>query len=258
MASVATNVQAALAARNKVTLTWTDGAGNAFYRIYQNTANDFGTASLVGFALQGAEQFLVGGLAFATDYWFWVVGEDAAGGLATEAGPATATTDAAPSDQLIISAIQDALYDWAYAVTGGTVVWQYGAGSKPGKPFVSLNLVGPRRTGFTDHIKKLAGDLDFRQEGMREFTVSVNVYDDADAQTWATMLQASLDNDIYIDQLQGEKIGIGLVGGVSDLSQLLETKYERRALFEFVIFVAYNEEFTQEVIETVEFNNNIL
>jgi hypothetical protein len=258
MATPATGVQIVLAARVKPLITWVDGVGNAFYRIYQNTANDFGTATLAAFALQGAQQVVVGGLDYATDYWFWVVGEDTAGGLAAEAGPVTITTDAAPSDQLIISAIQDALYDWAYAVTNGTVVWEYGAGSKPGKPFISLNLIGPSRTGFTDSNKKLAGDLDFRQEGMRVFTVSVNVYDDDDALTWATVLQASLDNTVYIDQLQGEKIGIGDVGGVTDLSQLLETKYERRARFEFVIFKAYNEEYTLDVIEDVTVENNIL
>jgi len=158
---------------------------------------------------------------------------------------------------LDITALQDALYDWAYAVTNGTIVWQYGAGSKPGKPFVAMNLVGPRRTSFTDDDVPAAGDLQFRQQGMREFTVTVNVYDDADAVTVASMLQSSLDNSVYIDQLQGEGIGIGQVGGVSDLSQLLETKYERRAQFDFMIFVAFNEDYTQYVIEQAQVTNNI-
>ena len=143
-------------------------------------------------------------------------------------------------------------------MTNGTVVWQYSAGSKPGKPFVALNLVGPSRTGSTDYTAKLAGDQEFRQEGMRTFSVSVNVYDDTDALTWAMKLQASLDNQLLIDQLQGEGIGVGNVGGVTDLSQLLDTEYERRAQFEFTIFVAYNDEFSQDVIDDVQFENNIL
>jgi len=159
---------------------------------------------------------------------------------------------------LDITALQDALYDWAYAVTNGTIVWQYGAGSKPGKPFVAMNIVGPRRTSFTDDEVPETGDLKFRQQGMREFTVTVNVYDDADAVTVASMLQSSLDNSVYIEQLQGNGIGVGNVGGVTDLTQLLDTEYERRSQFEFTIFVAYNYEFSQDVIESVQLENNIL
>jgi len=259
MASPATNVQTELIGRTATRISWDDGTGNAFYRIYKNTINDFGTATLSAFGLQGVGSALVGGLDYNTDYWFWVVGEDAAGGLAAEAGPATITTKGQPPETLNINELKDALYDWAYAVTGQQVIHDFEDGTKPDEyPFVSLNLIGPEKTGFTDsEIAEDAGDLDFVQAGMRKFSVSVNAYDSSDAQTTANNLQKSLDNPVYIDQLRAEGIGVGVISGVRDLSQLLDTEYERRAQFEFTIFVALNDEITLDVIENVEYQNNI-
>jgi hypothetical protein len=258
MAAVVTILAANNFTRNSVSLSWMDGVGNAFVRIYRNTVNSFVTAQLVGFALQGAQGMVIGGLAYSTPYYFWAVGEDAAGGLATPAGPTFITTQAPATDALNISGIKDALYDWAHAITGGRVIWEFEAGTKPAKPFVVLNLIGPQKLGFKDSLIKLGGDKDFRIEGMRSFTVSVNVFDEADAQTVAHRLQSSLDNPLYIDQLSGEKIGIGRCGKVTDLSELVETEYERRAQFDFDIFVAHNEEVTTEVIETAAWANEIL
>lgn len=259
MASPATNVQAELIGRIAAKVIWNDAAGNAFYRVYKNTINDFGTATLAVFGLQGDGRGLVGGLDYSTDYWFWVVGEDAAGGLAAEAGPATITTKGQPPSTVNIDELKDALYDWAYAVTGQQVILDFEDGTKPDEyPFVSLNLIGPRKTGFTDHVSGVdAGDLYFVQSGMRAFTVSVNAYDSDDAQTTAHNLQKSLDNPVYLDQLRAEGIGVGTTSEIRDLSQLLDTQYERRAQFEFTIFVALNEEITLDVIENVEYQNNI-
>lgn len=259
MASPATNIQSEVIGRISARVTWDDATGNVFYRVFKNTVNDFGTATLAAFGLQGVGSAMVGGLAFNTDYWFWVVGEDLAGGLSSEAGPATITSKGAPPSTIDINEIKDALYDWAFAVTGGVVILDFEDGTKPDEyPFVSLNLIGPRKTGFTDSITPDdAGELEFLQSGMRAFMVSVNAYDASDAQTTAHNLQKSLDNPVFLDQLRSENIGVGTISEVRDLSQLLDTQYERRAQFEFTIYVALNEEITLDVIETMQYQNNI-
>jgi hypothetical protein len=157
-----------------------------------------------------------------------------------------------------IAPIKKALYDWAVRVTGGTAIFEYGDGPKPGKPFVTMNIIGPLKAGFTDSVRgKDTGDLDFEQTGQRAFTVSVNVYDDSDAISWASKLQTSLDNPVEIDTFARADIGLGDAGDVNDLTEILETKYERRAQFDFTIFVASNIDFTNDVIETVNYQNNL-
>lgn len=154
--------------------------------------------------------------------------------------------------------IKKALYDWAVRVTGGTTIHDYGDGPKPGKPFVTINVIGPQKPGFTDSVRGLpTGDLDFEQTGQRVFSVSVNVYDDSDAVTWAGKLQSSLDNPVEIDTFTRAGIGLGEARDVNDLTEVLETKYERRAQFDFDIFVASVIEFTNDIVETVEYQNNL-
>lgn len=159
---------------------------------------------------------------------------------------------------MTIDDIKQALYEWATRVTSGTVIWLYGDGPKPDKPYVTLNLIGPQKPGFLDDVNGTdTSDLSFVQSGQRTFTVSVNVYSDSDALTWAYQLQASLDNPVEIDIFNKADIGLGDTGDVNDLSELLETKWERRAQFDFTIFSASNIEFENDIIETAETENNL-
>lgn len=242
-----------------IRVTWEDSVtSNVIYnRIYRNTANDFGTAELCGFALQGAEHFHATGLDPDTKYWFWIVAIDENNVASSETTGVDATTYEA-DQALNLSAVQKALYDWAVRITNGTVIFDYEDGTKPEKPFVTMNLIGPMKPSFTDSVRgKDTGDLDFEQSGQRAFTVSLNVYDDKDAITWATKLQASLDNPVEIGILSEADIGVGDVGDINDLTEILETKHERRAQFDFTIFVAVNILFTNYIIEDVNYQNNI-
>lgn len=157
-----------------------------------------------------------------------------------------------------VAAIKKTLYDWAVRVTGGTAIHEYGDGPKPGKPYVVMNLIGPQKPGFTDSVRGVdTGDLDFEQSGDRSLNVSVNVYDDTDAITWAAALQSSLDNPVEIETFSKAGIGLGDAGDVNDLTEILETKFERRAQFDFTIFVVEVIPFQNDIVETVEYQNNL-
>jgi hypothetical protein len=250
--------------RTAARVTWVDAVGVDYYRVYFNDVNNFSTASVGAFVAQGTQAATIPGLTPSTQYWFWVVSETAAGALSSEAGPVTVTMPAPASDTLEISEIQEALYDWAVAViaaagSSAPVIWEFEDGTRPTPPFVTLNLIGPRMTGGSDHISDNGvGDQTFIQQGMREITVSLSVYADNDSLSLATKLNSSLNNPQYIAQLSADKIGVGAVNDIQDLSEFLETEWERRSQFDFIIFAALNEEYTSPIIEQVDYDNNIL
>lgn len=254
-----TSVSAVTTSPRSARVSWVDSVtSNVVYnKIYKNTSADFGTSQVCAFALQGAGYVDIYGLDPSTQYWFWIEAVADDGQMSVEAGPATITTTAS-NVAFDLSAIQQVLYEWATRVTGGQAIFEYEAGTKPGKPFVSINVVGPMKPGFTDSVRgKNTGDKDFEQSGQRKFMVSINVYDDLDAITWAQALQSSLDNPVEIAYFREADIGLGDAGDVNDLTEVLDTKYERRAQFDFTIFYATNIPFTDEIIETVDYQNNL-
>lgn len=159
-----------------------------------------------------------------------------------------------------ITTIMQALYDWATLQTGHPVVWLYQNGPKPAKPFITLNITGPQRTAARDDFRVESGGIDQVLEGQRKFNISVNAYaeDDGDHISIADDLATSLQLPSVYELLYTKKIGIGEIRNVIDLSQLLDTKYERRAQFDFDIFVASNVIATTELIEQAIVENKIL
>lgn len=262
-AAAPTGVSAVAVSRTEARVSWTDNPLGAFYRVYYNTVNNFSTATIGAFASQGAQAANIDSLTPSQQYWFWVVCEDSAGLSSPEAGPATVTMPAPASDELNITEIETALYNWAAAVVAAAgssaqVIFLNQDGPRPTPPFVGLNLIGPRMTGGSDHQSDQGtGDQGFIQQGMREFTVSVNVYAENDSLTLATKLHSSLNNPVYFDQLAEDKIGVGAVNDVNDLSQFLETEWERRSQFDFMIYSGVNDEYTSPIIETVDYTNNL-
>lgn len=171
-----------------------------------------------------------------------------------------------PASGLNISEIKDALFDWAKAASGlddQQIMWEMDEGTKPTKPFIGLNLIGPRKVMGRDYLSVPDPDALPKEssmlQGAREFTVSVNVYADpennVDVNQLATDLQTSLEIQQLADALSDAGIGVGEVGEPIDLSELLETKWERRAQFDFKINVASNVDldaagFVTPIIET--------
>lgn len=157
-----------------------------------------------------------------------------------------------------IENIQKALYDWGVRNSDIRVVWLYESGPKMQKPFVSLNLVGPYKIGTNDNLGVPVGATELTISGQRKFTVSVNVYGNASMLQAASDLQTSLDLPGEIETLNAANIGIGETRNVIDLTQLLDTKYEYRAQFDFDIFTGSALSAPVETIEQAPIENKIL
>jgi len=154
--------------------------------------------------------------------------------------------------------IRKALYDWAVRNSTFQVVWLYEPGPKPEKPFVSLNLIGPYKIGTNDNFGVPAGEVELKISGQRRFSVSVNVYGNDSTLQSASDLQTALGLPAEIDFFNVANIGIGEIRNVIDLTQLLDTKYEHRAQFDFDIYTASALLASCETIEQVPIENKIL
>lgn len=236
-----------------VTLKWTDAAGAVFYRLYFGETSVFANATLFCPILQGVGRAIIGALQAETQYWFWIVAEDALGGLSVETS-ATCTTKEEPGEDFAMDVVQKAIYDWAVDNFGDyAVIWEKTNGPKPGKPFATLDIKSSAQFGGQDHVREGA-----RLCGNRALTVSVNVYSNSNPWQMAMDMRTSLQLPNVVDFFDGMNIGIGEVGGVTDLSQLLDnSNWEQRAQFDFEILVASDKAYDVGQISEVDFKNNL-
>lgn len=235
------------------TMTWTDAEGSAFCRVYYGLTSQFGEATLYGTVLAGIGRSTIYGLHEETQYNFWVVAEGDDGSMSD---PATAScvTSSAPSGDFDVSAVQDAIYEWAVNNFGDyAVIWEKQNGTRPGKPFVSLSMGGSPAYGGDDHVRD--GE---RVCGNRIFTINVNVYSDDDPTQKAMDLRSSLQRPDVVDFFDEAEIGIGEIGPVTDVSELLDnSNWEQRAHFDFGALVASDKPFDAGQISEVELENQI-
>jgi hypothetical protein len=155
-------------------------------------------------------------------------------------------TPAAPVAGPTFVALQDALYDWAVLILGANVavIWTDQNSDKPEKPFVSLSLFGPEKVPGTDHSQDNGESLG----GMRRYRLTIQAYTDppspdgavVDASQYMADLVASLDDEVVVSQLFDSGVGVGEVFSPTDLSQLLNTKIERRVALDIMLNVASN------------------
>lgn len=235
-----------------VTVTWTDADDAVFYRLYFGTTPNFSEAVLFCPIMQGVQRAIIGALTENTNYWLWIVAENASGELSTET-VITCTTQANPGDDVNILRLQDAIYEWAVDNFGDyAVIWERQGGTKPGKPFVTLNLINAVTFGGYDHLRN--GN---QVCGNRKITVSVNVYSNDNSWQQAMDLRASLERPEIIDYFQENGAGITDIGSVTDISQLLENIWESRVQFDFSLIVASTKPYDAGQISEVEYESQI-
>lgn len=249
-----TNLEVTPDGRGRLRLTWTDDQDypTASYIGYFSEVDDFSGSEQFGAAIAGSQVMVKDDLDDATPYFLWLIGvEDE--GLGDPVGSVTATTDAAPTGELVVADIRLALRTFVKSVVGATeVIWRYEEGTKPAKGFVELHLTGPFKPG-QDH------DDGTTSEGQRMFKLAVRVFADKQkvAMQQAYEIQAATDMSDLLEPLQAEGVGIGEVGEVIDTSGLLENKWEARHEFEASIWVASNKLVTTEQIDTVVSENGL-
>ena len=152
------------------------------------------------------------------------------------------TTPALPTAVPATLDLMKALAAWAMAAVSNyspapSVVWLDQLPPKLTKPFIGLNIRGPFSAtgiGWQEQLGNATGISAF-------YTVTVEAYTDAPTRDGATLdaaqfisdLRLALDDPELADQLNQAGIGVGPINAPVDLSQLLDTKFERRMAFDF-------------------------
>lgn len=110
-------------------------------------------------------------------------------------------------------------------------------GPRPNPPYVTIKVIsGPRPRGF-DELRREAGTSNFTVSGMRQYTLSIQGFGMGIRDELSDLVSKMDDPYASI-----ERKGIGIVdrGDVVDISDLMETGYERRAQLDVIFNAAKN------------------
>lgn len=144
-----------------------------------------------------------------------------------------------------------ALFTWAHralqTANGGTavpVLWNFQNPPRGGKPFARLQRLSTTSLGSTDQVvlrpnpagSPPAGqELEYDTSALKEFLVSLQVFTDGVtgdtcAQALVEACQVALGRESYTQAFADAGVVVADKGTVQNLTALLETKYEGRAV----------------------------
>lgn len=113
---------------------------------------------------------------------------------------------------------------------------------RPSRPYVSVGIPTPS-SKFGDDNKDYDSETgQWNSGGVRRMTVAFEAYGSSheEAYNYAAVLQTALDMaDIQAD-LRAAGMAVWTIGGIADLSQLLNTGYEGRARLEVQMGISMN------------------
>lgn len=151
-------------------------------------------------------------------------------------------------------AIETGLYEWASQSLSrlspaiqAIVIFQSEGGPRPPKPYVTIKIQGPTKVGSTDDDRVVEGE--FVQSGIRSFPITVAAYGEQ-AHDLITFLQSALE--FNVDLLLVHGFGVGPINPAVDLTQLLDTQFEKRVQFDFELFVPNNVSLAGSGLESIE------
>lgn len=153
--------------------------------------------------------------------------------------------------------IRQNIVTWASSYSGiigpGKHIWLNQNSPQPSAPYITLNIIsGPTKIGTTDSMMYNADTQAYDISGVRLFSLDVNVYG-RDALQIATELSLSIERPDVSDFFRGVNITpYGSTPSVRNLTHLLDTIYECRAMFELTFMAAYLINTTTTFIQTVE------
>lgn len=159
---------------------------------------------------------------------------------------------------LDITAIEDAIYDWAASSSGRDVVWGKFDGLQPGSPFVSLDLtlIGQNHEDYVGNEVDENDQIDI--VGHRTVLVNVLTLGSSDNTTISAMqiahnIKASLSKPSTQQYFQG--FGISIINDTEprDVSFLYTgTNWEKRSTFDITFGVAFTDKDDVGYFDTVE------
>jgi hypothetical protein len=137
---------------------------------------------------------------------------------------------------LNISTIQQAFYDWVSTKTGVTTIWFFPNAPRPERPYISLNIAELSINGWDYETPPDATGL-ASLFGDRDLTLEINHYGPGGFEALDKLRTSVLEFAVQQDLCAA---GIGLVDRmpITNTTELLDTKYEPRAMMEMMFRIS--------------------
>lgn len=138
--------------------------------------------------------------------------------------------------QQLPTSIEDALQAWASAIhPDAPAIWSTQDGHRPRAPFIELSVIaGPQAIGPAE--ERYAAPDTYTYAVRRRCTLSMQFYGD-DALVRAAAVQGALELPSRQAYLQAAGIAVWGAEGPRDITALVDTRHEGRALLD--IFLSY-------------------
>ncbi len=151
--------------------------------------------------------------------------------------------------QTLVSWVREnAINNDSEAFESGQVIWEDQSDQRPSGEYASLKIInGPRRIG---HDTLTNGAPDFTVSGLRELSLSVNLYRDKSFERISSLV-SGLHNPLVLEVFQS--IGLAYIGesDVRDLTRPVGSRYEKRFQVDVRFRLADNINVNPGVIEEV-------
>ncbi len=159
---------------------------------------------------------------------------------------------------LNIVAIEEVLYDWAFAVTALPVIHAKPNAPRPPTAYTSLHILlnTPLGTVESTHTRGSAFTVDIDYSVVEELMVSINTFY-AGAYQSATKLKDSLQKVLNFEQLYAGGLGYTRASAVQDLDAEINKKWEERAQFDVFFSTRSLEEENIEEIRKIQITNKL-
>ena len=159
------------------------------------------------------------------------------------------------------TAIENALYTWAYGVTSIQTIFAHQSGifNRPSGQYILLNIISAVPRGMEEIQSSVLlpdNTVDISYSNVYELLVSVNTYK-ANAFTLATILKDSLRRVTVHEPLYLAGIGYNRTSGIQDIPEELDKDWEQRAQFDVIFTVRSLDVENIETIKQIELTNLI-
>jgi len=136
-------------------------------------------------------------------------------------------------------------------------------GPRPAKPYLTLRFSGPMAPSPTDDFRYDAVEEKFELSGLREYTVSIQVFG-IEAMDCIAEIQTKLSLPEVTEFFASHKAQIGIVdrGSVMNVTELLDTGFEARAAVDVRFYTTSDDpegpiESTEKSIGKVEYDGTV-
>jgi hypothetical protein len=154
-------------------------------------------------------------------------------------------------------AIENTIQGWVKDQTDLPVIWEDQSEARPDGPYGSVRmLTGPLRKGH-DEFQKGEDPEKFQTSGLREFSVSVNIYR-AEAFSKCSHLHSTIEDVLILDTFRAAGLAYIAASAVRNLTKLSGSRYESRFQFDVRFRLTDVNESDPGLIEHVEIEDEII